>query len=79
MPKNLLVEDTKPTGGLVENIKSKMVDLGNIADAVWQGGTMTYRNHTLYRSNDYYRGGKTSSSDIGETSVRPKILSLEDL
>ena len=74
-----LIEDAKPKNLLVGDIKPKGIDLGNIANFAWQGGTMTYRNHTLYRSHDYYRGGMTSSSDLGESSVKPKILSVEDL
>ena len=63
---------------LVENVKPTMINLGNVADFVYRGGTTTYRNHSLYRSHDLYRGGKSNSSDMGESSIKPKIISVEN-
>lgn len=79
MPKNLSIEDIKPKGFSVVDIKPQATDLGNISAFVWGGGTTTYRNHSLYRNNDLYRGGKSSSSNAGETTIKPKMYSVENL
>jgi hypothetical protein len=66
MPKNDSVLDIKTSNSIGKG--------GEVS--AWAGGTTYYRNNSLYLSHDYYRGGKTSSSDTSEFDINPLIASV---
>ena len=45
--------------------------------AEWHGGTTVYRNSSLYRSHDYYRGGRTISTDPAQADRYPNAIVSE--
>ncbi len=61
------------------DVKPEMANFKTTREAsAWSGGTTNYLNHSLYRSHDYYRGGKTASTDVEKTDIFP-IIEVRDI